>query len=137
MHSPYYCKVKWRHDVASSKKQTNKRIRDIVNKESRVANKQLLVVTSAIVQQANCHISQAESCKNNLSLTINRGLEIQSNILMKPEALEAFATQSIRPGALEAASAEQEETGQSKTEATMTEQKDVRSFIFSRPTVSY
>ncbi|UPX09529.1 uncharacterized protein EKO05_0000217 [Ascochyta rabiei] len=44
---------------------------------------------------------------------------------MKPEALDAFATQSIRPGTLEAAAASPGETGRSMTEASVTQQEKV------------
>lgn len=48
---------------------------------------------------------------------------------MKPEALDAFATQSIRPGALDAAAADQGETTQDDKENNMTAQEDVSSTI--------
>ena len=48
---------------------------------------------------------------------------------MKPEALDAFATQSIRPGALDAAAADQGETTQDDKESNMTAQEDVSSTI--------
>jgi hypothetical protein len=44
---------------------------------------------------------------------------------MKPEALDAFATQSIRLGALEAATAGPAEVDQKKSESKMKEQGDV------------
>jgi hypothetical protein len=52
------------------------------------------------------------------------------NVVVKPEALDAFATQSIRPRALDAAAANQGETDQNKSESKMTEQENVRSIIW-------
>jgi hypothetical protein len=49
--------------------------------------------------------------------------------IMKPEALDAFATQSIRPGAMEAATAEPPEDHQRSTETNTAEQKDVSRLI--------
>lgn len=44
---------------------------------------------------------------------------------MKPEALDAFATESLRPGALDAAAANQRETNRDNTECNMTEERGV------------
>ncbi|KAJ4354981.1 hypothetical protein N0V95_003317 [Ascochyta clinopodiicola] len=52
---------------------------------------------------------------------------------MRPEALDAFATQSIRPGALEAAAADPGEKGHSEAEASMVQQEDVHPPEQSRP----
>lgn len=44
---------------------------------------------------------------------------------MKPEALDAFATQSIRPGALEAAAADQGDTSKSGVQNMEEKKNDV------------
>lgn len=54
---------------------------------------------------------------------------------MEPEALDAFATQSIRPGALEAATAEKAD--QSQTGTKMTEQKAVSPLRFFKIVTPY
>ncbi|KAF2631658.1 hypothetical protein BU25DRAFT_488229 [Macroventuria anomochaeta] len=55
---------------------------------------------------------------------------------MKPEALDAFATQSIRPVALEAAAANQAEVKQNSTESKMKEEKDSPQMEPTRPALN-
>ncbi|KAF9696622.1 hypothetical protein EKO04_005559 [Ascochyta lentis] len=55
---------------------------------------------------------------------------------MRPEALDAFATQSIRPGALEAAAANSREMDQSKTENNMPQQEEPYRPEASRPSLN-
>ncbi len=46
---------------------------------------------------------------------------------MKPEALDTFATQGLRPGTLEAAAADQDDVGQGKTKDKSNDTENVSS----------